>query len=277
MMHSAPKTTPKIDSVEVGKTLRPELEKFLPPGYSVKDLVAGNISWSYAEGRYDPLPDSASKEQWNEWLNRRDDMDFNCAGLMSCLGDYVSGIKGPFLDVGPLYSPTFSGWIGDTDTKTLNVYLWDVDVNALHYNKERYPKRTPQFIDFNNLTDAYRESFQNWTRSLLKGCQKASFSAATLKQVLNYVDFRVPLSLIAEHQILGDLIFIANEINVGDAAYFHSNRPKSKGEVKAFLETLGYQIEEEKIIPGPTQGIASRIPAEYWPGEKFLLVGRKTV
>ena len=50
-----------------------------------------------------------------------------------------------------------------------------------------------------------------------------------------------------------------------------------KGEVKAFLETLGYQIEEEKIIPGPTQGTASRIPAEYWPGEKFLLVGRKTV
>jgi hypothetical protein len=255
--------------------------KYFPPGFQG---CTQDFSMIYAGGRYNRpafIKDQEKDGRWvaiqnaNRWFTDISGMAGGHTRIRWALKRYRDQIQGPVLDIGALYNPVF------TDNSEIfefrkweQVHIWDKDLKALS-DHEGQPGRKLQFIDFNNVTPEYEKAFSDWTNQLLASQPKKSFSAVAVFQVLNYVDFRIPLRLASKHQAKGDFIFISNKINEGDSSFFSEHRPRSAAEVRRYLEQLGYDIIDEEVTPDSAQQKFPQIEPSSGIGERFVFVGKK--
>lgn len=140
------------------------------------------------------------------------------------------------LEIGPFYTP-----ILQVDPNRHVVY-WERDSEAiatLTARQEKLRSVAPDSIgkvdyvhvDLNRLVGPRRAKFIEANRNLLQSAQGDGFSAIVISQVLNYVNFRELLDLVAELQAPSGLLFIVNGTDVGDQDFFHPARPKSNQDI----------------------------------------------
>jgi len=231
--------------------------RLFPSGISSECLLSLR-TFSYADGKYRIPRAGTSPLEVELWIDSVSDMDPGRKALQRTVADYVDQISGAVLDVGPLYSSMFADSTGLFGFKKWpQVHLWDFDLDVLEFQQATRENYRPQYIDFNNLSAPYEKAFDRTTKELLARGGFKSFSAVTISQVMNYVDFKVLLRRVATHQEKGDLIFISNSFTGGDDG-FHENRPQSVEEVTNYLKKLGYRLIETNVL-----------------SDKFILVGRK--
>lgn len=152
----------------------------------------------------------------------------------------------PILEVGPFMNPLVNPASGR------EIVYWDKDWPSLERLAALGEGRAhPIFVDLNRAPQEGRVEFLRLNRQILAG--RPGFGAIVISQVLNYVDFRETLGLLARFQAPGGLIFVANAVRHGDPMFFHPNRPRRLGEVEERLAELGYEIEERHVAFGFVQ------------------------
>ncbi|MGE0525944.1 MAG: hypothetical protein AB7G93_10270 [Bdellovibrionales bacterium] len=185
---------------------------------------------SYAAGRY-------NHENAETRATLRG-MDSGLLDLKEALQDFLNQASPPYLEVGPLYTPLL---LPDSGIDTV---YWDMDLTALKRLDANGKRVHPMYIDLNYASETYVKDFVAWNNRLLEGLRAShGYGAIVIAQVFNYVDFRKLLRLVQQFQKPGGWLFVTNQVNLGDHAFFHpTGRPRTDSDLEHYVRSIGYNV-----------------------------------
>jgi len=194
--------------------------------------------------------------EWDGWpLARSYDGHFDRAArrrmvagqapLAARLAEHASRLRGELLEIGPFFTPLAT----PARFPDCRIIYWENDPYAVTWLRRTHGTYGKADVVTLDLLDAEAPGFLTTTREHLASHDAELLDVAIISQVLNYVDYRALLRVVASAMRSGGLVAVNNVVNYGLPLFFADRRPQSVEETIATIEATGFDVVCCDVIP----------------------------
>jgi hypothetical protein len=169
--------------------------------------------------------------------------------LRTRLLEHRSLLRGNVLEVGPF----FTLLVTRSCIPEASVMYWENDPDALVWLSRTYATNNSTDVIPMDVGSADTPGCLDSTDARLRARNAITFDVVVLSQVMNYVDYRMLLGVVAALLRPGGLLAVNNVVNYGLPLFFSHARPGSVSETINVVKDGGFSVFSSDVSPAETE------------------------